>query len=1174
MLGEKKILKIALLGPPVVTFEDQVQTIRRRQTRSVLYFLACQKEPVSRGYLISKFWPNLPEQEARKNLREILSNLRSHFVNADVIVSRYDQLSLNSTIVEVDVVRFQTIVDRLHFNLFAMPSGKLPDSLYRDLRDGAALWRTPYFMDGFLQQLPEFETWLAETGSLLQAWRQSFVERLVDHNISTGNLDEAIYWLVDAIKVDPLKTDLHYLMLTCLRDSGKIEAILRYRESLERDYKVSHGMEVPQVLVDFINRISESQKQLAPNPTSNDQDDLLVYPTPFIGRKEVLHQLNTWSLGGGVVELRGESGIGKTRTMLEFNNRIDYPYRHLYCIARPNEQNLPLRPFIEGLKQSIRKEEWLQLSPVHAKTLSSLFPEIQLQPLEGASSQVSLQESLPGIFEAILELLTGIAKQKRLLVFFDNAQWADEISISLLSYLTNRKVFHRNGFLILAHRIGERNHALEKYLIHVQTRQDFHFLLLDQMEDAEIKELVYAILGKVPPAEMITRLKRDVGGTPLFLMQTLKLLMDYSTNIETLASMQSYPVARETLSLMKERMDNMDENTRRVLDFAAVLGEAFTPELLETVTKIEPDVMTGILDDLVHIHVLKIDAGIKPVGGYTFSHTRMRQAILSGLSPAKKRILYLKLIDAMDKRYGKPHSLASRYAQYYELAGETKLAYDQWLQSGLFALENHRIDEVYAAYEKAIALLDADEERFSDKEIHTLISRWGALAFEQSDLEINDQLYARCLEWGNMRHSPYLLAIAHLGMARVMGLRKQMATAQKNMDQALVDLAKCEPDGQWVKAYLYQGYLSNWAHDFVSAREKFEKAVQLQLKNEDEGASFNRAAASAELSMLYSQMGDPRKASEYADLAIEGGSHWGCVSARVAGFTAKCMAQFYLANYREVFELADTLKPDLSGMKMARWTTIFYSILSSSYLAVGQLDKAWTFSQKTQTLATEFPSADLDGLIHGLRGDIYLQMDALDEAEQEYGSSLGKRGESVRALENLHKLGYVKALQGDRRSGAALIEKALTRGMQQGLGMIVLSSKATLLQLKSMENDSEGVVKELEELILEAGRRGFDKIPLGLELEWMESLTMTTPQKELWELRQNLVKRALATSNIWLELSFHLQIIESGKAPAVIYRRSRTRVKSILDMLVENALSEPVRDLAKRYVEKIEIKLV
>ena len=86
MPDESELLKIDLLGPPHVTFNGQPVTIKRKQTRAVLYFLACQKDPVSRGQLITTFWPNLPEEQARKTLREILSSLRTQFSGVEVIM--------------------------------------------------------------------------------------------------------------------------------------------------------------------------------------------------------------------------------------------------------------------------------------------------------------------------------------------------------------------------------------------------------------------------------------------------------------------------------------------------------------------------------------------------------------------------------------------------------------------------------------------------------------------------------------------------------------------------------------------------------------------------------------------------------------------------------------------------------------------------------------------------------------------------------------------------------------------------------------------------------------------------------------------------------------------------------------------------------------------------------
>lgn len=1174
MLGEKKILKIALLGPPVVTFEDLVQTIKRKQTRSVLYFLACQKEPVSRGYLISKFWPNLPELDGRKNLREILSNLRSHFENVDVIVSRYDQLSLDPAITEVDAVRFQNMVDRVHFNLYTMPSGKLPDSLYRELREGVSLWRTPYFMEGFLQQLPELETWISETGNVLQSWRQSFVERLADHNISSGNLEEAVYWLFDALRVEPLKTDLHYLVLTCLRDSGKTEAILRYRESLERTYTVTYGMEVPQVLMDFINRISDSQKQFAPNPAGNDQEALFAHMTPFVGRKEVLHQLNTWSLGGGVVVLRGESGIGKTRTMQEFHNRIDYPFRSLYCNARPLEQNLPLRPFIEGLKQTVKQEEWFELDARYTDTLLNVFPVLPLTLSEaGSQERIPAQDQQSILFEAILDLMNILIKRKRLIVFFDNAQWADEASINLLAFLTNRGVFQKKGLLILAHRLEEQNPFLQQYITHVQSRPDYHNIMIDHMSDVEAQELAYSLLGKIPPAEMIARLKSDVGGNPLFLIQTLKLMMDYSTNMDSLASLQSYPVAREAILAMKGRLETMDHETRMVLDAAAVIGEFFTPELLEDVTQLKEIDLARITDDLVNLHVIKVVPGSGLNGGYVFSHHKMQQAILAALNPTRRRMLYRQVIDAMQKRYGERLPLASKYANYYELAGDVKEAYAHWLQAALYSYEKSQSENVTIAYKKALALLESAEEQISDNEIYRLFASWGSFAFDQNDLETCEMVFNKCLELGEKRYSRLLQGTAHSGIARLMGLRRQMVTARKHLNLALKNLTACEPGAALINAHLIQGYLSHEVHDFSAAREFYKKAAFLPIANEDLSTASPRATALALLSVLYSQMGDLKNADETADLSIEHSRTIGGGSARIHGYIAKCLAQFYLANYREVIDLSKTVTHHFDAFETANWAALFYSVLSGSYLSLGLLDKAWTAMERAQSFVHEFSPIGLDSLVPESKGDIYLLMEHLDEAESEYSKAVDCQKASYFNIESHYKLGYVKCLKGDQTSGLSLIDKAVQEAAHQSLEMITYPAEALRLLIIDTTDDRDERVARLNVLANKARESRMGILPLCIQLFRLISAVNDAAESKAGEAQVDLAKEAFAISNIWLELNILLQIAGSSKAASAVRKRSWTRIRAILDTLSENASIDPVKEMVRGFVEGVERKL-
>ena len=70
-------LNILLLGPPEILLEGKPVLIKRRLNRALLFYLAAQQYPVTRDEVCGLFWPEEPEESARKNLREALSRLRT-----------------------------------------------------------------------------------------------------------------------------------------------------------------------------------------------------------------------------------------------------------------------------------------------------------------------------------------------------------------------------------------------------------------------------------------------------------------------------------------------------------------------------------------------------------------------------------------------------------------------------------------------------------------------------------------------------------------------------------------------------------------------------------------------------------------------------------------------------------------------------------------------------------------------------------------------------------------------------------------------------------------------------------------------------------------------------------------------------------------------------------------
>src|SRR5262245_51606184 len=95
-------LRIALLGPPTLTWGDQPFAIARRQARALFYRIAATTQPVPREQLGYLLWPDLPDAAARRNLSVLLTQIRHALPWPDLLVALDDTIGLNHTGAETD----------------------------------------------------------------------------------------------------------------------------------------------------------------------------------------------------------------------------------------------------------------------------------------------------------------------------------------------------------------------------------------------------------------------------------------------------------------------------------------------------------------------------------------------------------------------------------------------------------------------------------------------------------------------------------------------------------------------------------------------------------------------------------------------------------------------------------------------------------------------------------------------------------------------------------------------------------------------------------------------------------------------------------------------------------------------------------------------------------------
>jgi DNA-binding SARP family transcriptional activator len=251
-------MHILLLGTPSLTMGGKTVQIQRRLTRSLLFYLACQRYPAGRTDLITLFWPDIDGSTGRRRLREILSKLRTGLPDPDILVIDQDQVSLDPEKVFVDAVEFERQFHITRSLSSSFPEGRpLPEPLVNQMVEAVNLWRSPRFLSGAtLPSTIPFDRWMQIKSSNLEMLRQLILERLADHNIATGTLELALRWLLLAHENDELNLDLNRKTVICFARLGRQQEALRYCEFLKNLY-LQDGQEK---LPDILNQIYQEIK--------------------------------------------------------------------------------------------------------------------------------------------------------------------------------------------------------------------------------------------------------------------------------------------------------------------------------------------------------------------------------------------------------------------------------------------------------------------------------------------------------------------------------------------------------------------------------------------------------------------------------------------------------------------------------------------------------------------------------------------------------------------------------------------------------------------------------------------------------------------------------------------------------------------------------------------------
>ena len=293
------MLEIKLLGVPEVCIDGHAVTFTRRPSVALLAYLVLSGRVHTREALATLLAGDSFEEQARKQLSNVLVDLHQHL--GDIIVTNRQTVSFDQTRpYRLDVAEFVAHVARCQQN-----------ASLSDLEAAIALYRDD-FMAGFtFSDSPDFDAWQdAEREEL----REEFMQMLRAHvaaSLREGAWNRGLRSARRMLAQEPWLEDVHRQLMLMLAHSGQRQAALAQYHSCRRVLREEMGAEPSPETVDLFNRVRAA---LAPPP-----NNLPIAPSPLVGRTELIRLLNALLEDPGcrLVTITGLGGSGKTRLALE-----------------------------------------------------------------------------------------------------------------------------------------------------------------------------------------------------------------------------------------------------------------------------------------------------------------------------------------------------------------------------------------------------------------------------------------------------------------------------------------------------------------------------------------------------------------------------------------------------------------------------------------------------------------------------------------------------------------------------------------------------------------------------------------------------------------------------------------------------------------------------------------
>src|SRR6266436_243160 len=339
-----------------------------------------------------------------------------------------------------------------------------------------------------------------------------------------------------------------------------------------------------------------------------------------------------------------------------------FPYTTLFrcSVGRCYERDepfpyLPFAEIIEGnLAQAASLDDYRQRIGNNAPELAQIAPHLRRifpdipQPLELPPAQQRRY-----LFQSFSEALARIARTHPQLLVLEDLHWADESTLALLIHLANR-IAQLPVVIIGTYRSGysDDNPALVRTLEEL-IRMGVRPQKLGGLSQAAVGQMLHELSQREAPESLVSLIFEESQGYPFFVEEVYRHLIeegkifDAAGQFRTDITIDESDVPENIRLIIGRRLQRLDENEKRALAAAAVIGRSFSFHLLTAISQIDVDELFNVIEKAQQMGII-VPSSEGPERPFTFRHELVRQTLLAGISGPRRQRLHLRVADAIE----------------------------------------------------------------------------------------------------------------------------------------------------------------------------------------------------------------------------------------------------------------------------------------------------------------------------------------------------------------------------------------------------------------------------------------------------------------------------------------------------------------------------------------------